>query len=282
MLNEQACPTPDAYYIALKQNHQYVKKKHAKNLSLPSPYQKVTEHYFAHVMMPALFFMAIALNDRKDEIINWEERRTGKTGLWNHGAHFDCCFTIIWDGYPLPVFKPQKWIDDDRIMCARYLQSGKYNCACFKAHVGIGFTGVIHALTGPHLGIDHDKRIYDDTTANFPKVLGEWHLGDLAYDGCHCVLTSRKQPSGEGQDAWDERDEWWKNFVAHYRSRVEIVIAKLKRHQWCQVTFRSDFNTLCAHFNVSNLMTAMEIKHNFEVNDTSMFEVVGPWPHDFS
>lgn len=66
--------------------------------------------------------------------------------------------------------------------------------------------------------------------------------------------------------------------MAFYRSRVEIVIARLKRDAWCQQVFRGSFELLVALSEITVIMTAMQMKREFEAGKC-MFEVVGPWPH---
>ena len=49
--------------------------------------------------------------------------------------------TIIWDGYPAEAWKPSKWDAMADRFCGKELKSGKYNCCCYKFHVGIGYHG---------------------------------------------------------------------------------------------------------------------------------------------
>ena len=70
------------------------------------------------------------------------------------------------------------------------MKSGKYNTCVFKGHVGITFWGGIVAQTGPHLGVDHDSRIWNDTQVLFPMRPGEWGLGDLAYEHCERIFLA--------------------------------------------------------------------------------------------
>ena len=108
-------------------------------------------------------------------------------------------------------------------------------------------------------------------------------LGDLAYEGCERMLTGRKHPAA-GQDAmpWTEADEFLRNLIAHYRSRVKSVIHRIKAHAWCEQVFRGAYEVCAALYHITVLTTALEIKNEFELDDKVMFEVVGPWPHDFS
>ena len=74
-------------------------------------------------------------------------------------------------------------------------------------------------------------------------------------------------------------DIYFTALVAFYRARVEQVIARLKKHQWCHTPFRSSFALLCAHHNISSVMTALEIRREIEAG-RPLFEVIGPWPHN--
>ena len=74
-------------------------------------------------------------------------------------------------------------------------------------------------------------------------------------------------------------DIYFTALVAFYRARVEQVIARLKKHQWCHTPFRSSFALLCVHHNISSVMTALEIRREIEAGQP-LFEVIGPWPHN--
>ena len=151
-----------------------------------------------------------------------------------------------------------------------------------KGHIAINFWGGIVACAGPDVGKDHDKRLWDEQRHEFPTEEGEWGLGDLAYEACCRILTARKHPAaGTAGEAWSYFDEFYKNLIAHYRSRVEIVIKKLKSHAWCANVFRGRKDLFYALFNITKFATATEIRLDFEVDKKVMFEVVGPWPHQF-
>jgi hypothetical protein len=113
-----------------------------------------------------------------------------------------------------------------------------------------------------------------------PCALGEWGLGDLAYGGCERMLCGCKAPTSINQAPVDHFSKYWTSLVAFYRARVEIVIARLKRDAWCQQVFRGSFELLVALSEVTVVMTAMQMKREFD-QGKCMFEVVGPWPHRF-
>ena len=73
----------------------------------------------------------------------------------------------------------------------------------------------------------------------------------------------------------------WNSIIAFYRSRVEIVIACLKKHEWCKTPFRGSFKSLTTYNEIRNVLTAVEIRREIEKGEP-MFEVCGPWPHDFT
>lgn len=180
-------------------------------------------------------------------------------------------------GFPYVVWKPDKWRAEEAAngLGARLLRSGKYNTCVFKAHVWIAFHGLILALEGPCLGVDHDQKIIDDCNAKYPMRPTEWGMGDLAYGGAVRYLVGRK----DSADApITQFDIYWNALIGFYRSRVEIVIARLKKHGWCQQVFRGRFDTLCMHHHISSIMTALEIRQEI-LAGRPQFEVIGPWPH---
>ena len=125
-------------------------------------------------------------------------------------------------------------------------------------------------------GVDHDMEILKACRDKYRMLPGEWGLGDLAYGGAQRYLCGRKNEGGD----WDFFDEFWNALIGFYRARVEKVIARLKNHEWCQRVFRGSYETLVAHSELTVVMTALEIRREFEANKP-MFEVLGPWQHTF-
>ena len=104
----------------------------------------------------------------------------------------------------------------------------------------------------------------------------------MAYGSCQRILTGRKHPAaGSQQPPWTQEDEFFRNLIAHYRARVESVIRRIKRGAWCRQVFRGDKEMFDALYHTAVLMTALEIKNEFEKDSKLMFECVGPWPHRF-
>ena len=69
---------------------------------------------------------------------------------------------------------------------------------------------------------------------------------------------------------------------AHYRSRVERIIRRIKSHAWCEGrTFRGSYALLVQCLNTTAITTALGIRHEFLIGRKPQFEVVGPWPHAF-
>ena len=239
----------------------------------------------AHPVGPTLGHMpygGMHLSVYATEIVNWADRVAGKWGLYNHSAHLDDCFTHIWDGYPVSVWAPREW-NKEKGIGARWLNSGKYNCCVFKGHLAITFWGGIVGYSGLHLGVDHDFRILQDTEDKFPILPGEWRLGDLAYQHALRCLAGRTRPNARQHNlpAWTPVDDFLKEFIAFYRARVESVIHRVKNHGWCKTEFRGSFEMLNTLNNIAVLVTALEIRLDFELDDKFMFECVGPWPHTF-
>ena len=132
---------------------------------------------------------------------------------------------------------------------------------------------LLHLCAGPHFGVDHDKKIWDDTQNVLQMEPGEWGFGDLAYVGAARMTVGIKSPTCTA-------DEVWTNFVAWVRARVESVIALLKSHGWCQTTFRGRYHSLLEYQEISVVMTALRIRRNLE-KGKCMFDVSGPWRHRF-
>jgi len=274
-------PTKEAYAVWLKYMHLYPAFKDARQtLSIHGYVDGVSDRYMVTQVLPAGYALALAL--KKDgTMLNWGDRLAGEYGAWNHGAHFDECFTHIWDGFPLPVQKPGTWYGD-----AEFLYQGKYKACVYKGHLAISFWGGIVACSGPHPGTKNDNVIWEEEclgpNAIYPSLPGEWGLGDMAYISCLRILTSRRHPKpGSSERAWDKFDEFGRHLIAHYRSRVEIVIKKLKSHGWCQAIFRGSEDVLKRMFIATSHLTALEIKQDFDIDKKMMFECVGPWPHRF-
>ena len=95
------------------------------------------------------------------------------------------------------------------------LYSGKYNAACFKAHVWISFHGLILGVEGPCLGVDHDARIIEDCAHKYIMRPNEWGLGDLAYGGAARYTVGIKEQAGV---ALHRQDVYWTALVAFYRA----------------------------------------------------------------
>ena len=113
-------PTDHAFYCAYKYQHSYPKQDVIHELScrnaemfLSETAGRITKRYFKKCVLTALEVITEALTWAKPSIICWSERCEGDIGLWNHGAHFDDCFTVIWDGYPLPGWHPTEWEPDE-------------------------------------------------------------------------------------------------------------------------------------------------------------------------
>ena len=89
--------------------------------------------------------------------------------------------------------------------------------------------------TGPHIGKRNDVRMWREHRHKFLTHDGEYGLGDLAYGGCEGMVCGRKNPTTLAERPFDRMDAYWNDLVAHYRSRVERVIHRVKSHAWCQV-----------------------------------------------
>lgn len=142
--------------------------------------------------------------------------------------------------------------------------------------MGIGFHGLIFACGGLHLGRDHDAKIEQEMNTVYQRLPGEWQLGDLGYEGCEGMLIGHKKV-GE----YDYASEFWTNLIGHYRGRCENIINRVKAFAWTDGPFRGTVETMSLYHEIAVVMTALELKMDFELEQKVMFEVVGPWPHEF-
>ena len=62
---------------------------------------------------------------------------------------------------------------------------------------------------------------------------------------------------------------------------MEIVIKRIKNAGWCQSIFRGSEELFTHLFDITTMMTALEIRLQFDEDQKVMFEVVGPWDHTF-
>ena len=51
-------------------------------------------------------------------------------------------------------------------------------------------------------------------------------------------------------------DAYWNGLVAHYRSRVERVVYRVKSHTWCEVAFRGSYALLVQFMEATVMTTA--------------------------
>ena len=68
------------------------------------------------------------------------------------------------------------------------------------------------------------------------------------------MLCGRKKPTTRAQRPSDRTGAYWNDLVAHYRSRVERVIYRVKSHTWCEVAFRGSY-ALLVQFMEATVMT---------------------------
>ena len=99
----------------------------------------------------------------------------------------------------------------------------------------------------------------------------------MAYGGAARYICGVKETVGH---PITQLDAYWTALIGFYRARVEQVIARLKRHQWCQQVFRGSFSSLVQHHTVTSVFTALAIRREIE-SGHPLFEVIGPWPHQF-
>jgi hypothetical protein len=275
--------THHAYYVALKYCHQYPQLKFIASLDTNNQGSfvnaRITQSYFQKQIRPALERMYEVCIWKRPEIIRWEDRCEGYFGDWNHAGHFDDVFTYMCDGYPVYCWQPKNWKAPSGIGGADLLCT-KYVTAAYKGHLYIGFHGLIVAHVGPCGGTECDVKIWKDAYHKYPMYPGEMALGDKIYGGCPQVLCGKKIPTHRSQPALTVEDRVFNELVSHYRARVEIVINRLKNHNWCKSTFRGSLTMMGTFMEIAVVFTALEIRREIEAGQV-MFEVVGPWPHAF-
>ena len=86
-------PSLEKFYLALQYHHLYPKYDDVCNTLGCHGLEDITKTYFVDNILPTLYIITMALNTNRDSIINWEDRKQGQFGAWNHYAHFDDCFT---------------------------------------------------------------------------------------------------------------------------------------------------------------------------------------------
>ena len=190
-------------YLALQHHHRTPCYRDIPRFLGCTSQSSVSTGYYDRHIVPARKLLVATLNLVRDEVINWDERKSGLLALWNHVVHFDQCFTYIRDGYPICIPAPGEW-EADTGLDGKSTHSGKYGGKVLKGEVLIGFHGLIHGSIAPVLGVDHDARIAEDHMDEYPTGFrtlhrlsaeqlllddGEWGLGDLAYVGCERCLT---------------------------------------------------------------------------------------------
>ena len=149
--------------------------------------------FYTHILP-----MIISLAEIVDEI-KWEDRLArdnhcllfpvGVTGV---SVSCDCScvnrtlltrlsLLQIVDCFPIRVLTPRKW------NVKKFLYQPKYGFAVLKVQLVISLKGEIIFASFPHVGRDHDSKIWKDSLAAGAMDFHdqEWILGDPAYISCH-------------------------------------------------------------------------------------------------
>jgi hypothetical protein len=111
----------------------------------------------------------IALGENVD-MIRWADRLASD----NHCFMFPVGVSGIVDCFPIRVQTPRKYA------ASRYLYQPKYGFCVFKVQLVISLKGEIVFASFPHLGVDHDSKIWKASLANGDMQFhdNEWILGD--------------------------------------------------------------------------------------------------------
>jgi len=148
--------------------HHYCKYKLSKKVFGFSPL------YISQRILPLMNLMANTFDE-----IDWNDRLNN----YNHSWHFPYLITGIIDTFPIYVSQPKTY------RLAKLLFNGKYKRCIYKIQLGIDFLGRIIVFSGPHLGIEYDGNIWEDTSHNHPTAYWEYLIGDGHYIACQNVIT---------------------------------------------------------------------------------------------
>jgi len=86
---------PELTWISLKQHHSYHQVRDVHHLQCDYGAVQMNPTSFQRKIRPAFGILSAACAWAKPTVIRWADRLEGLTGLWNHVAHFDDCFTGV-------------------------------------------------------------------------------------------------------------------------------------------------------------------------------------------
>ena len=184
--------------------------------------------------------------------------------LFNHvGGPFSYFYTGIVDVFPVFVPAPHSF------SMRRQLFQPKYDACVYKIQIAVTFMGNIILWTGPHLGCESDKKIWDDTWDVHPFYWWEWWLADLGYVGALGLIYKFKVVASAAMLYFNNVHEW-------FRNRVENVIGRVKAHRlFKRGCYRGSYAHLAPLITIVGHVTA------FELRARQRFETIGPWRHKY-
>merc|ERR1711988_648998 len=103
---------------------------------------------FSKKCLPVLKALSLVIDE-----VNWNLR----LNRYNHGEHWPFFVTGFADCAPVHVQAP------GRFLISRMLFQPKYKFTCFKLQLVVDFMGRIVHWNVMHIGVDHDKKIWERT-----------------------------------------------------------------------------------------------------------------------
>lgn len=145
-----------------------------------------------------------------------------------YGNH---CIGYI-DSFPIRVKRPRSQ------MWRRALQNKKYNAHVFKVQMITNHVGTPIWYTGPHAGVIHDKKLWD----NYNPGLGpHCLLADKGYKGADPSDLCIPYVKPAGRD-FDRFEEAWNRVHSWYRATVEHTFSQMKKFAILGEIYRGRMN----------------------------------------
>jgi hypothetical protein len=170
----------------------------------------------------------------------------------------------VLDTFPIHVNAPQSSFGK------RLLYNPKYAGHVLKVQLVSDLLGRYLFLSGPHLGVTHDSKIWEQSKDRHPMHPREVILADGAYIGNLQLLTPARQP----QNGHLQVDDYMFNTIlGFYRSRAEHGNCRFTRHAIFQTKYRGSWDHLCDVIHAIGHTQAVDNRLYLK------YEPYGPWDH---